>query len=819
MAILGSTSQPTTSQEGFGLNTDNQMAMLLTMPGTASDSWRIYLVGGWLGGWNDTVTARFAVWTAGGSVMDQSASFTVANEGALAVGATSHYQRSDISVVVAGGTQVYVGYWRHPSNATQNGVTSSGSHLHDASTGTGGAYNFSGFSTHGGKIGFYLYYESANTAPDAPTITEPDADEVVNDTTPQVDWTFNDDDAGDSQTAYQLQLSETSSFTSPLGDTGKVVSVNTFHDISTVLTRGADYYVRVRTYDESDAVSPWSATRRFVIASLPVGTVVSPGSSTAAPLYYVSGSDTTPKFEIDWTFSCAEGGTQTSASVKIYADSAGSPGSLLHTHAHSGSATLAQISGYAPVNGTKYHVSVTPTCSHGAVGTESAKKYCRVRWGRASYRADLTTAPLTLSVAANTTLNFGQAVLEYASSAATTPEPTDWKATIAEVTKQQYVWHRVTLMPQPVASPASPALNDVTFSYSANVLVLDKWTMESQWDVDLGTYVYGTQSLKYTGNGTAKIVRQTMAVTPNTNYVLSVRAKVQGNAGADFKLRDPVSLGDFFVVTLPTVDTDWARYVSPVWNSGSSTSVELVLKGNGAAGTFAWFDAVKLEASTVVTPWTPGFLGSSVVLDAGGVQVDGTTGGIFRLRGSIGGSRDTVELGTKGLLLGGDVELSSPSSGVLAVSSGDYLDVDGVGLRQYRNTAQAITTGTWTKVQLTTGAEWTGIGAAWDGTNFDIEVTRAGVYLIVGKIYWSNNATGQRIVGLSFGSGGATPSATPSNRSRQNAVPVTNINIWNNISNVVQLAANDTVSLCGFQDCGVNLNINEADLTLIRLSG
>ena len=88
-----------------------------------------------------------------------------------------------------------------------------------------------------------------------------------------------------------------------------------------------------------------------------------------------------------------------------------------------------------------------------------------------------------------------------------------------------------------------------------------------------------------------------------------------------------------------------SRMATGVWNSGNNTQVTVRCINEGAVGTTAWFDAIKLEASTVVTPWSPGYVANAVVLDAGGLQIDGSQGGIFRLRANNGGARDLVELG------------------------------------------------------------------------------------------------------------------------------------------------------------------------------
>lgn len=531
-----------------------------------------------------------------------------------------------------------------------------------------------------GKEPYITVNYDVNTAPNAPTLTEPDNEEVVNDTTPNFEFTHNDDESN-VISAYQVQVRQQGSgsdWSTLIWDSTKTSTIDETPSVTcgATLNRGTRYLFRARTWDEHDVAGAWSSGRGFTIASLPVGAVTDPGTDVAAPLYYNAGTDTTPKFRVTWTFSCAEGGTQASADIKVY-DEAGS--SLLHTHAHSGAEVTADLSGYAPTNGTKYQISVTPTCSHGAAGSESAKKRCRVRWGRAAYVADLGAAPVSLSVAVASTLNSGQVVLEYGSHTAATPEPTDWKADIAEVTKNRYVWHRVTILPQSVASPTSPQLLSVIFTYSANALSPDNWSLASIASVDVGTYVYGTQSLKHAGDGTSKVSTQIIPVVTNTDYILSGRVKTQGTATATIELYDAV--GAVVVASAAADDdTDWTRYQTDVWNSGSNDTVTVRIRTQGT-GT-AWFDALKTEASLVVTPWQPGYVGTAVTLDAGGIGVDGSAGGVFRLRGSSGGTYDTVKLDAHGLLFG-DVEVYGSATGEVTVSGNLFADNLGRGVLAY----------------------------------------------------------------------------------------------------------------------------------------
>lgn len=811
MATLGTTAKPTTAQEAFGLNAVNQMSELVTLPGDSSDTYKITRLGAWLGGWNETASARLVVWSAAGTKITNSGLLTIANEGGLATGNTAQYESDITEFEVAGGTQLYVGWWRDPDTNVQNGRTGSGSHVHD--TAGGSVENFGAWTSHIGKVGAYLFYEVADEPPTAPTIDEPDQNEVVTDQTPNIDWTTHDPD-GDPQQHYQIQVDDQSNFSSPL-DSGKTASSTTNHTMGTTLTRGTTYYARVRTW-HNGVVSPWSSTRTFKIAALPTATVDKPGTDTTAPLYYLAGTDTSPKLNPDWTFNCPDGGTQTGASVKVYAENGTT---LLHTHAHSGSATICQVNGFTPVNGTKYQISVTPTCSHAVAGNESPKKRCRARWGRASYRADLTAAPVTLSATVATTLNSGQAIIEYASSAATTPEPTDWKATIAEVTKQRYVWHRVTLIPAVAASPTSPSLNSITFTYSSNVLVPDGWTADAAFAVDQGTYVYGTQSIKHSGDGIENFMYQDVVCTPDTDYVLSGRMKQAGASGGRIQIVDPAD-GSVLAEVSATNDTDWARYMTEVVNSGSRTALRIRLRANGASGTNTWYDALKMEASRVVTPWTPGFLGDAVVLDAGGLQIDAAAGGIFRLRGSGGGARDTVKIGSDGLVFGGDAEIYSETANRLRLADGDYFDLPWFGRSIWRSSSQAnAALSTWTKA--------TGMADLLSGEmtqSNDCIVVPAGepdaVYAIqiAGRITAGGSA--KRFgIGFAVGASSDPGSATPTIRNTHLVHLSSANNCYLSATFFAQLSAGNFVALEFWQDVATNQGVDNLVLTVSRIGG
>ena len=107
-----------------------------------------------------------------------------------------------------------------------------------------------------------------------------------------------------------------------------------------------------------------------------------------------------------------------------------------------------------------------------------------------------------------------------------------------------------------------------------------------------------------------------------------------------------------------------------LFNSGDGTErirPAVVFVCDGAATATFWLDGAALTEGQVSPSWSQGTVSSSGVISSSGVQIDGQQGGIVRLHGSDDDSRAVVELGATGLVFGGDVEVSSPSPGVLAI--------------------------------------------------------------------------------------------------------------------------------------------------------
>jgi hypothetical protein len=112
---------------------------------------------------------------------------------------------------------------------------------------------------------------------------------------------------------------------------------------------------------------------------------------------------------------------------------------------------------------------------------------------------------------------------------------------------------------------------------------------------------------------------------------------------------------------------DVNRYKTPVWVAPSDMTVMVRARVGGVAGAQAWWDGLKLEESTVATPWGPSAIGATTV-DAGGVQIDGTKGGTFRALTS-GGAPIELGAGSTGIFFGGDITLARDTSGRLMVDT------------------------------------------------------------------------------------------------------------------------------------------------------
>jgi hypothetical protein len=281
--------------------------------------------------------------------------------------------------------------------------------------------------------------------------------------------------------------------------------------------------------------------------------------------------------------------------------------------------------------------------------------------------------------------------IEYGSDPASSTVPTAWFSALSSVPLQRHLFWRAWFIPN---ATQSPVLDSVTIPTSTINPLLDYWSttrggtgLVAPFRVDAGEAVYGTRSLRadVSGAGPFYCYSAPIQLRAGRSYVLTGLMKSQGNSGAQFQLQAPdgtvLTGGGVVAPTGPmqspalAATQDWfnqnrndtVRYRTPIYVAGADGPVYVVLKAGGVAGSTAWFDAIKLEESTVATPWSPGALGA-VVMDAGGLQIDANRGGILRVKGSAGGARDTFESGVHGMIYGGDTEIASPATGIINVA-------------------------------------------------------------------------------------------------------------------------------------------------------
>ncbi|WP_162595956.1 hypothetical protein [Bacillus sp. CGMCC 1.16541] len=158
-------------------------------------------------------------------------------------------------------------------------------------------------------------FTKTNTAPTA-VIVEPKGDlaniAIVNTITPVLVFQFQDSDAGDQQSAYEVVIQDTNG--NQVHTTGKVASTQSFFQVpSGKLTWGTRYKWKVRLWDKFDVASAYTLEQFFMPNRPPNVTDVQPGSSDPnSP----TGSSVTP--EITWAFSDLDLEAQAAYQVRVF---------------------------------------------------------------------------------------------------------------------------------------------------------------------------------------------------------------------------------------------------------------------------------------------------------------------------------------------------------------------------------------------------------------------------------------------------------------------------------------------------------------------
>ena len=512
-----------------------------------------------------------------------------------------------------------------------------------------------------------------NVVPSAPISCLPKSSTLTT-PTPTLTFTHSDVD-GDALLDYDIQVANNASFTSPTWNIAAQTSGITANNVSrvyagTALTRGGTYYWRARTSSATGAAAEgaWSAANAFVINALPTFTYVVPSAENALlEMTKVAGSGTNPRMTIRWTFADSNAGhAQTAYQVLVKTDA----DVLFHD---TGKVTSTASSVLIPVDAVRaitYRVTITVWDTLNEANTAVTFRRGKAQWSVTDYKFDTGSTPTAWSTAVVSTKPTNtNIVLEYSSTAAGTA-PGTWYSTLGSAGLLRWFHFKVWLFAW--SGAATPTMTSMKLTYTNATAVLpDGWTVGTGWSIDKSVRVYGTQSIAHLGNGSASNAYQLVNVEPDTDYIISGRIKSDGDSGARILISSGPTSGGIVNTAIASATQDFTLTKSNVWNSGSNNTIYVRCFAQGSAGANAWFDAIKMEASTVATPWTPGFIGPAITLDAGGLQIDASNSGVMRLLGSTGGTRDTIELHTKGLLIGPETQLYSDIA--------DYLTIDSPG--------------------------------------------------------------------------------------------------------------------------------------------
>jgi len=491
-------------------------------------------------------------------------------------------------------------------------------------------------------------------------------------------------------------------------------------------TRYTEWYSREADASTiSGAVAPYIVLTYSTVTN-PTGTPTSP-SGTIAKITNLS--DTTewtstsqhamPEF--NWSYSSGGGGAQSAWRLRIYNNGSKTTKyydtGVVDDVTHASDLTFAPVKNASQqdwvsgegwvtgtitglVNGTEYFWTIQVYDALGNSSGESSPVAFKVRWGQAVYEWDAGTGYASTgawSIAhaqppANT-----QAVVRYrvvASSGGTTGA---WSSDIGSlIGTQRYLQ---TLVRMSTDDGTRPYITDITFSYTTSAVPPDNWHLTDGTAIlDENERRFGTKSALWrpstTGASYIQPTRATgeydMPVLQNTRYTFSAYVKPVVIAGRTLKLRVFKSNGstaslaglteivDVNGVTasqnyslFPVDNEGWYRLTYTFETDSGTDYVKPViyLYGTGLATDSLYLDGVQFEEGTVVRSWTPGFVTQAMTFEGAGLNIDGSTGGKLRLRGSDAGARDIVQLGDKGLTFGGatsPANLYSPGADVLA---------------------------------------------------------------------------------------------------------------------------------------------------------
>lgn len=360
MPTLGSTAEPTDGQAWFGVNSKNHHAIKVTMP--SGGPWLVTRLGCWLSGQSETADVKLVVWALDGTILGQTAQHTAASR-AFAVGNNEKVELDLVTPVeIAGGTQIFIGFARDPADQTQFG-TRNGVYRRDKYSASWPSTMTGYDQVANGGIGSYLIYETANTAPNAPTNLQPTGNEVRHSgTAPILSGTRSDPDSGDYITAYEIEVYADDG-TTKVYDSGKINvggSPTTFARTVSLPSAHAFYRWKARTWDKEGVAGPFSALQRFYANAVPA----TPNQASLS-----SSTTLTPTFGGNFN---DPGDTLATVKIVVYRDSDGAVMWDSGEIPKSGTAWTHAYGGSALSYGVTYKMLYYVTDSHGAQSDSSS---------------------------------------------------------------------------------------------------------------------------------------------------------------------------------------------------------------------------------------------------------------------------------------------------------------------------------------------------------------------------------------------------------------------------------------------------------------